>query len=429
MKKIIISVLLICCCLSMSFTFRACSPSFLIAIPGFISGGLSGLGDGFGDAFLIGVGENGSIVKSFGNDTVIFTPRTSGTSQKLNVVRIQPTSFEPKVLAAGNGGAITRSTDQGETWIPSAPVTSANLYSVDFNNTFFYAVGDNGTILISVTGGANWSMIPGVTTRDLKAVSMHSNSGGTLVAVGEKGTIVRTTNSGQNWTNVSIPDTTINFYCISQKTRQNFNATNFYIAGSQGKIYKSTDLGATWVLKNSGTTNTIRSIFFSGNDSGAVTGDNSTVRMTTNGGDTWFTDNSFNSVSGNITSITEMPRTSRTVLAVSQGNGIYIVSEDPPFIGINNISTEVPNDFSLSQNYPNPFNPSTKIQFELPKSSFAMLTVYDAAGREIETLVNEELHAGVYEYDWTGISLPSGVYFYKLTAGNFSETKKMILIK
>ncbi len=98
-------------------------------------------------------------------------------------------------------------------------------------------------------------------------------------------------------------------------------------------------------------------------------------------------------------------------------------------IGIININSEIPDNFSLSQNYPNPFNPSTKIRFELPKGSFTKLIIYDVSGKEIETLVNENLHAGVYEYEWNGISLPSGIYFYKFSADNFSETKKMVLIK
>jgi hypothetical protein len=95
------------------------------------------------------------------------------------------------------------------------------------------------------------------------------------------------------------------------------------------------------------------------------------------------------------------------------------------------------NDFSLSQNYPNPFNPSTKIKFAIPNvetrhaSSLQMVTlkIYDILGREIATLVNEEKPAGEYEVGFNAINLPSGIYFYQLSAGNFVETKKMILLK
>jgi uncharacterized delta-60 repeat protein len=98
-------------------------------------------------------------------------------------------------------------------------------------------------------------------------------------------------------------------------------------------------------------------------------------------------------------------------------------------IGIKPISTEIPNAYKLLQNYPNPFNPTTKIRFAIPKSSFAILVVYDALGRETETLVNEQLNAGTYEVDWNAGKFSSGVYYYKIQTTDFSQTKKMILIK
>ena len=87
------------------------------------------------------------------------------------------------------------------------------------------------------------------------------------------------------------------------------------------------------------------------------------------------------------------------------------------------------NNFRLDQNYPNPFNPSTSIQYAVSSRQFIKLTVYDLLGREVETLVNEEKTAGTYELTWNAAALPSGVYFYQLRAGNFVETKKMILLK
>jgi len=98
-------------------------------------------------------------------------------------------------------------------------------------------------------------------------------------------------------------------------------------------------------------------------------------------------------------------------------------------IGIKPVSTEIPNGYKLSQNYPNPFNPTTKIRFALPKSSFAKLVVYDALGREMETIVNEQLNAGTYEADWSADKFSSGVYYYKIQTADFNQTKKMILIK
>ncbi|HEY3250525.1 MAG TPA: T9SS type A sorting domain-containing protein, partial [Ignavibacteria bacterium] len=85
--------------------------------------------------------------------------------------------------------------------------------------------------------------------------------------------------------------------------------------------------------------------------------------------------------------------------------------------------------FNLYQNYPNPFNPATNISFALPKSSFVKLVVYDILGREIAVLVNEQLKPGTYEIQWDSKNFSSGVYIYKLAAGEFVNTKKMVLTR
>lgn len=89
----------------------------------------------------------------------------------------------------------------------------------------------------------------------------------------------------------------------------------------------------------------------------------------------------------------------------------------------------IPEQFTLSQNYPNPFNPSTTIKFQIPNASFVTLKVYDVLGNEVATLFNEEKPAGNYEVDFDAKGLSSGIYFYKLQAGSFVETKKMILLR
>lgn len=99
-------------------------------------------------------------------------------------------------------------------------------------------------------------------------------------------------------------------------------------------------------------------------------------------------------------------------------------------IGVNQLSSTVPSNFRLGQNYPNPFNPVTKIMFSVPSGShITKLLIYDALGRQVTELVNNELSAGEYETEWYSAQFSSGVYFYKLSSGSFSETKKMILLK
>lgn len=98
-------------------------------------------------------------------------------------------------------------------------------------------------------------------------------------------------------------------------------------------------------------------------------------------------------------------------------------------IGIQPISSNVPKRFDLKQNYPNPFNPVTNIEFDLAKNEFTTLIVYNSNGQLVETLVNQNLNAGSYKVDFNASKLASGTYFYRLIAGDFVKTSKMILVK
>ncbi len=116
-------------------------------------------------------------------------------------------------------------------------------------------------------------------------------------------------------------------------------------------------------------------------------------------------------------------------------NGIVYRFNKSDLVGVNNNLNIVPENFSLDQNYPNPFNPSTSIKYSVPELSKVKLSVFDISGKEVNTLVNTNQLPGEYNIRWNGKdafgnSVPSGAYFYNLTAGeNFSETKRMVLIK
>ncbi len=98
-------------------------------------------------------------------------------------------------------------------------------------------------------------------------------------------------------------------------------------------------------------------------------------------------------------------------------------------VSVEQISSEVPEKFYLYQNYPNPFNPNTKIKFQIPKPGYVILKVFDILGREIVTLIDKMMNAGVYDTEFDGANLSSGIYFYRIEAGNFVEAKKMVLVK
>ena len=96
---------------------------------------------------------------------------------------------------------------------------------------------------------------------------------------------------------------------------------------------------------------------------------------------------------------------------------------------VQDITQTIPTDYSIEQNFPNPFNPSTKINFSIPNEGIVTLNVYNSLGQQVATLVNESKPAGTYQVDFDGANISSGIYFYKITSGNFTQTKKMILMK
>ncbi len=117
------------------------------------------------------------------------------------------------------------------------------------------------------------------------------------------------------------------------------------------------------------------------------------------------------------------------IIASDMNKGLFILGFGNS-VGITNLSNTAEN-FALKQNYPNPFNPATEISFSIPKNSDVSLKVFDLGGREIANLINENMNMGSYNVTFNAAkyNLSSGVYFYTLTAGEFKETKRMILIK
>jgi len=208
--------------------------------------------------------------------------------------------------------------------------------------------------------------------------------------------------------------------------------------GNGGVIGHTTDGGAGWATQTNPDiqNRSLYGVFFLDSDKGWAVGIGGVILHTTNGGTNWTVEGS--------------GLTSKALAGVhftSPTNG-YIVGNSKILLKYGEITfvedeKETPTEFSLSQNYPNPFNPSTKIKYRIPTSTpllkgeipiyrdggFITLKVYDVLGNKVETLVYDELPAGEYEVEFINDELTSGVYFYQLKAGNFIQTKKMVLIK
>ncbi len=178
-----------------------------------------------------------------------------------------------------------------------------------------------------------------------------------------------------------------------------------------------------WFNQVSGTTNLLRGVSFSDANNRTAVGNYGTILRTTNGGTYWTSQ-----LSGTSNDLGGVSFTDANTGTVVGGYGTILRTTNGG-VFVKHINSKIPDRFSLYQNYPNPFNPVTRIAFDIPKSSFVEFVVYNVLGKEVSTIVNEKLSAGRYEVNWNGSDYPSGVYFYRIEAGDFVDVKKMLLIK
>jgi hypothetical protein len=207
-------------------------------------------------------------------------------------------------------------------------------------------------------------------------------------------------------------------YSLTVASNTIFAGTGEYLDG----IYKSVDDGATWQkLINSSNYEYKSNGIYTSNGNVLIGVLGAGIYGSTDMGNTWqFYNDGLQSLYG-------------FVLVQAPNGTIYATSGDGVFknTGVTDIGNDgtVLNNFHLEQNFPNPFNPSTSIQYAIGSTQFVSLKIYDVLGNEIATLVNEEQNAGSHSIDFNASQLGSGVYFYRLETGIFSETKSMILIK
>jgi hypothetical protein len=270
---------------------------------------------------------------------------------------------------------------------------------------------------MSTNEGLNWiSIRNNLPITWMPVVFYYANK---IFAGGYYNGLYTSTNMGTNWIKCQygFPDSCgISDYTIINNV--------LFVSTLQNGIFKSSDYGFSWVDCSQGLSSHVESICSSSNLLFTSTG--LVVSYSSNYGQTWIPINN-NGITGAF-EVYRIKSNSQYLFAGTYSNGVWRrpISE---IIGIQNINTEIASGFSLYQNYPNPFNPTTTIKFDIPKSSNVKITVYDITGKELEVLVNEKLQAGTYQTTWNASNFSSGVYFYRIQAGDFSETKKLILLK
>jgi photosystem II stability/assembly factor-like uncharacterized protein len=290
-------------------------------------------------------------------------------------------------FATGGLQKTWRTDDGGENWDQIRGACGEGNFTsccfVDKNKGWFVgapSVSFPATIMCTTDGGNTFEeQVNPITEPYLRDVYFINDQIG--LAVGNYGQTVYTNDGGVNWEQRPNGSKTWTEVFITE-------TGNAWAIGFDGKIAHSTDWGYNWQSQESGVNDLLWGIHFINDNEGWVVGQISSqygvLLHTTNGGVTFVDEKQVD---------------------------------------------EIPSTYFLSNNFPNPFNPSTTINYSIPKQSNVTLKLFDVLGRELFTLVNKEQRQGNYEVELDGSDLTSGIYFYRLQAGDFVETRKMLLIK
>ncbi|MCB0728333.1 MAG: T9SS type A sorting domain-containing protein [Ignavibacteriae bacterium] len=334
-------------------------------------------------------GSAGAVYRSTDNgESWTITGATSFRAGRIEVLEISYLNpGQLKVFAGKGTGAdfigLHTSVDLGLNWnFQNFGIQFPYILDVEIKDNLIFTAGGysvNGAIRRSSDNGISWQTVNNGLPSDFTAEALHTMVNGNIITATDNG-VYRSSNNGESW--ISVWD--------------NGNVTGFasdgkgYVYASSTSpayrgIFRSTDFGTSWQQFNEG----------------------------------------FQFIPDNVFSVTYK---NGFLFAGVDRLGIWKRQVDN-FTSAENISSVIPTEFILEQNFPNPFNPSTNIRFTVPETGFISLKVYDILGKEISTLVNNKVSAGTHEVQFDAASLTSGVYFYKLQSDEFSEIKKMTLIR
>ena len=364
-------------------------------------------------------GDTATVLKSTNGGSSWFSIN-SGIPSSVNLTDIAFLDQNTGYCTGGLGsisGKIYKSTNGGVNWVQKYDTSGTGFRTLFFVNVNTgWVVGAGGVIKFTSNGGDSW-LPRDVNISSLTDVYALSEDTVFVSGFGSGGSIVKSTNGGVNWTFTSVPGDFADFKFVMFVNSSTGYAGGLKFGGN-GIMGKTTNKGLNWTTLTGYVSATPYEAANVTDDLVYVVRTDDTVSVTTDGGITWS--KQYAQTGGFDKSISV-----KNGLGVTAGRNLAINTT----VGIHILSSEIPGDFSLKQNYPNPFNPSTSIEFSVPQKSFVKLIVYNVLGQEVKTLLNEVKEPASYKVDFSAISLPSGVYFYKLEAEGFIETKRMILVK
>jgi hypothetical protein len=380
----------------------------------------------FGTGGVIYSGTLGSGIYRSDNFGATWTQKNNGLID-INVysLAISPSG---RIFAGTAANGVFVSSNNGSSWVRTNLSVNVKIKTLAVNSSGHIFAGTNGNGLYrSVNNGSTWQRFGA----QIDVYSIAVNATGILFA----GTgsplkaIYRSSDNGDTWTTVFEADHNFNSITVSPDGYI-YSATGNLNTDMLGDILvRSTDSGINWdvpsVFGSSSyglVTNSLGHIFL---------GRYKSVWVSTDFGENWVIENSGLQVEHGIL-ISYGISPDGYLLAGQEGGYVYRTTFST--IGIRKISEKIPSGFELHQNFPNPFNPATNIRFDVPanvkhEKSKVKILVYDILGKQIAELVNEELSPGSFKVDWDASNYPSGVYFYKLSAGDYTATMKMVLMK
>jgi hypothetical protein len=326
----------------------------------------------------------------------------------------------------GTGGNIYKTTDGGTTWNPQISGVTSFLRSIHMvNNNVGYLCGSSSVIRKTMDGGASWDTLTiGVSTTLYDIEFKHENTG---IIVGSSGRTFATEDGGTTWLFENNSSSTL--YGVSiENASADTSAT--YTCGSLAFIMRNTLVIVPVEL--AGFTASV-----SGND---VTLNWQTATELNNMGfeierravNAQWVELGYMEGNGTTTEASAYTFVDKNVFAGTYNYRIKQIDFDGSFEYYNledAVEVGVPDQYGLSQNYPNPFNPTTKITYSVPVDGFVSISIFNILGEKVTTLINANVKAGNYELTFDATNIASGMYLYRMEAGDFISVKKMMILK
>jgi hypothetical protein len=295
---------------------------------------------------------------------------TSWTQVGLNTYTIKSMAIGDKNLFAGTDRGIFSSTNNGENWTQVNQGHNEIVYSLMVSEDKIFACSDSG-VYVSTNNGLDWFQINnGLSKKSTVALAIND----TNIFAGTRVGVYVSNKNEINWKQLN------GFKYVNTIAA---SGNNIFVGTDTGGVYLSTNNGASWAQINDGLT--VKAIY--------------------------------------VLALAE-----KYIFAGTRGAGLWMrpLSE---LVNVSNDASGFPRDYALSQNYPNPFNPSTTIKYSIPKTAYVTLTIYNSLGQQVATLVSKEMNAGTYTTEWNASRFASGMYYCRMVAGDFVQTRKLILLK